>query len=102
MSVKEVQPLARVYAGQDPIEAVPVRVSAPVRTEEKPAVENLPLITPTAPPPPTAGRDQTGEMDTELIYMPMSPIPLSFLDPELACICGFDDIHNFLPWFDRY
>lgn len=84
----------------EPIEVVPVTAKAPVRTEQKPPVGCLPVTTTTPPPP--ACRDQTGEMAMDIICVPMSPLPLSFMDPEMACICGFDDIHSFLPWFDHH
>jgi transcription factor MYB, plant len=100
-SVKVVQPLALVATDHELIEAVPVRVSAPVGTEQKPAVGSLPPTTPTTAPPPPVGPDQSGEMAMDVICVSMPPIPLSFMDPELACICGFDDIDSFLPWFDR-
>ncbi|TVU32145.1 hypothetical protein EJB05_23864, partial [Eragrostis curvula] len=92
-------PLVTFAAGHEPIEAVPVTVSAPARSGQKPAVGSLPLMPPKAatPAPPPAGRDQTGEMAMDIICRPMSPLPLGFMDPELACICGFDDIHSFLP-----
>jgi hypothetical protein len=35
-------------------------------------------------------------MAMDLICVPMSPIPLSFMDSELTCICGFNDIDSFL------
>ncbi|KAK3156836.1 hypothetical protein QOZ80_2AG0112610 [Eleusine coracana subsp. coracana] len=85
----------------EPIEVVPVTVRAPVRAEQKPsAVGSLPLTT--TPPPAAACRDQAGEMGMDIICVPMSPLPLGFMDPELARLCGFDDIHSFLPWFDRH
>jgi transcription factor MYB, plant len=98
-SVKVVQPLARIATDHELIEAVLVRVSAV--PEQSPAVGSLPLTTRTTAPPPAVGRDQSGEMAMDVICMSMPPTPLSFMDPELACICGFDDIDSFLPWFDR-
>ncbi|XP_062206145.1 MYB-like transcription factor EOBII, partial [Phragmites australis] len=105
-SVQAVQPLVPVAAGQEPIAAVPV--SGPVRNEQKPAVvSRLPLEKtppppqPPPPPPPPSG-DQTGEVVMDIFCAPMSPLPLGFIEPELACICDFDDIHSFLSWFDHH
>lgn len=77
---------------EEPIAAVPI--SGPVTIEQKPAVGSLTLEK-TPPPPPG---EHTGEMD--IACAPMSPLPLAFMEPELACITDFDDIDSFLPWFD--
>jgi transcription factor MYB, plant len=100
-SVKVVQPLTQVATDHEPIKVVPVRVSVPVGTEQKSAIRSLPLTTPTTTPPPPADRDQISKMAMDVICVPMSPIPLSSMDQEIACTCGFDGIDSFLSWFDR-
>ena len=85
--VQAVQPPVPVVAAQ-PIPAVPV--SGPVKIEQ----------TPPPPPPPPRACDQTGERVMDIVCAPMSPVPLSIMEPdELACIYQFDDIDSFLPWF---
>ncbi|RLN43116.1 transcription factor RAX2-like [Panicum miliaceum] len=95
-----------VVAAQ-PITAVPV--SGPVKIEQKQAVVSLPRLgktpapPPPPPPPPPRACDQTGERVMDIVCAPMSPVPLSFMEPdELACIYQFDDIDSFLPWFDHH
>ncbi|CAL4925727.1 unnamed protein product [Urochloa decumbens] len=93
--VKAVKPPVPVAGGgQEPIAAV--TVSGPVRIEKKEAVEKK--------PPPPAACDQTGERVMDIVCVPMSPVPLSFMEPEeeLACIYQFDEIDSFLPWFDHH
>ena len=86
--VQAVQPLVPFFAAQ-PIPAVPV--SGPVKIEQTP------------PPPPPRACDQTGERVMDIVCAPMSPVPLSIMEPdELACIYQFDDIASFLPWFDHH
>jgi hypothetical protein len=92
-------PVPIVTAGQGPIAAVPV--SGPVRIEQKQAVVSRARLEKKPPPPPAC--DQTGERVMDIICAPMSPVPLSFIDPEeLPCIYQFDDIDSFLPWFDHH
>ncbi|KAJ1294962.1 hypothetical protein BS78_01G186800 [Paspalum vaginatum] len=98
----QVRPPVPVGAtGQEQVSTVPV--SEPVWIEQKPAlVSQLSPEKKTPPPPPPAG-DQTADWSMDLLCAPMSPIPLSVMDPlELACIYEFDDIDRFLPWFDHH
>ncbi|RLN15712.1 transcription factor RAX2-like [Panicum miliaceum] len=97
-----VQPPVPVVAAQS-IAAAPV--SGPVKIEQKQAVVSLPRLgkTPPPPPPPPRACDQTGERVMDIVCAPMSPAPLSFMEPDkLACIYQFDDIDSFLPWFDHH
>lgn len=95
-------PVPVIAAGQGAIAAVPV--SGPVRIEQKQAVVSRPrLEKKPPPPPPPPACDQTGERVMDIVCAPMSPVPLSFIDPdELPCIYQFDDIDSFLPWFDHH
>ncbi|KAL6883536.1 hypothetical protein ACP4OV_010950 [Aristida adscensionis] len=89
-------PPVTVAADQEPVAAVPI--SGPLKIEQKPAAGSLPLTVkpPTTPPPPPAG-------DLEIICASMSPIPLSFMEPEvLSCTYEFVDINGLLPWFDGH
>ena len=98
--VQAVQPLVPFVAAQ-PIVAVPI--SGPVKIEQKHAVVSLPRLGKTPPPPPPPACDQTGERVMDIVCAPMSPVPLSIMEPdELACIYQFDDIASFLPWFDHH
>ncbi|RCV42282.1 hypothetical protein SETIT_9G204400v2 [Setaria italica] len=93
-------PVPVVTDGQGPIAAVPV--SRPVRIEQKQAMVSRSRLEKQQQPPPPAC-DQTGERIMDIVCAPMSPVPLSFIEPEeLACIYEFDDIDSFLPWFDHH
>ena len=97
--VQAVQQPVPVVAAQ-PIAAVPI--SGPMKIEQKHAVVSLPHLG-TPPPPPPRACDQTGESVMDIVCAPMSPVPLSIMEPdELACIYQFDDIDSFLPWFDHH
>ncbi|XP_034570551.1 uncharacterized protein [Setaria viridis] len=89
-------PVPVVAAGQEPIAAVPLRIEQKQAVVGRPRLENKP-----SPPPPAC--DQTGKRVMDIVCAPMSPVPLSFIEPEeLACIYQFDDIDSFLPWFDHH
>ncbi|CAN6304686.1 unnamed protein product [Urochloa humidicola] len=108
--VKAVKPpvpvVVVVGGGQEPIAAVPI--SGPVKIEQKQAVVGRPRVEKKPPPPPPSpvACDQAGERVMDIVCVPMSPVPLSFMEPEeelgLGCIYQFDEIDSFLPWFDHH
>lgn len=92
-------PVPVAAAGQGPIAAAPV-----VGVEQKPAlVSRLPLQKTLPLPPPPAG-DQIGERLMDIVCAPMSPIPLSVMEPELLLPIydEFDATDSFLSWFDHH
>ncbi|CAN6287825.1 unnamed protein product [Urochloa humidicola] len=101
--VKALKPPVPVAGGgEEPIAAVPV--SGPVKIEQKQVVVSRPRVEKKPPAAAAlAASDQTGERVMDIVCAPMSPVPLSFMEPdELACIYQFDEIDNFLPWFDHH